>query len=83
MYAPRLPLLRGAGAERLRGEPRRSGPMAPLSGELSPKVTERLQQICCDLSVSAPPSHLPWEGRLWGARSKGFPYEGKLSPQGD
>ena len=53
--------------------------MAPLSGELSPKVTERSSQICCDLSVSAPPSHLPWEGRLWGARSKGFPYVGKLS----
>ena len=36
MYAPRLPLLRGAGAERLRGAPRRSGPMAPLSGADSP-----------------------------------------------
>ena len=32
---------------------------APLSGELSPKVTERLLQICGDLSVSASPSHLP------------------------
>ena len=63
LHAPRLPLLRGAGAERLRGEPRRSGPMAPLLGELSPKVTERSSQICCDLSVSAPPSHLPWKGR--------------------
>ena len=54
-------------------------PKAPLSGELSPKVTERLSQICCDLSVSASPSHLPWEGRPWGAHSNGFPYEGKLS----
>ena len=32
-------------------------------GMLSPKVTERLSQICCDLSVSASPSHLPWKGR--------------------
>ena len=54
---------------------------APLSGELSPKVTERLLQICGDLSVSASPSHLPWEGRPWGTHSNGFPYEGKLSPE--
>ena len=46
---------------------------------LSPKVTERLLQICDDLSVSASPSHLPWEGRPWGTHSNGFPYEGKLS----
>ena len=32
---------------------------APLPGELSPKVTERLLHICGDLSVSASPSHLP------------------------
>ena len=37
---------------------------APLEGELSPKVTERLLHICGDLSVSASPSHLPWKGRL-------------------
>ena len=43
--------------------------------------TERLQQICGDLSVSASPSHLPWEGRPWGTHSNGFPYEGKLSPE--
>ena len=48
---------------------------------LSPKVTERLLHICGDLSVSASPSHLPWEGRPWGTHSNGFPYEGKLSPQ--
>ena len=30
---------------------------------LSPKVTERLLQICGDLSVSASPSHLPFQGR--------------------
>ena len=35
------------------------------------------------LSVSASPSHLPWEGRPWGTHSNGFPYEGKLSPKGD
>ena len=32
---------------------------APLPGELSAKLTERLHQICHDLSVSASPSHLP------------------------
>ena len=48
---------------------------------LSPKVTERLLHICGDLSVSASPSHLPWEGRPWGTHSNGFPYEGKLSPE--
>ena len=41
------------------------------------KVTERLLHICGDLSVSASPSHLPWEGRPWGTHSNGFPYEGK------
>ena len=41
-------------------------PKAPLSGELSPKVTERLLQICGDLSVSASPSHFPWEGEALG-----------------
>ena len=49
---------------------------------LSPKVTERLLHICGDLSVSASPSHLPWEGRPWGTHSNGFPYEGKLSAAG-
>ena len=37
---------------------------APLPGELSAKLTERLHQICHDLSVSASPSHLPFQGRL-------------------
>ena len=63
------------------------GPIPPIRGKcpegtkgvgmLSPKVTERLLQICGDLSVSASPSHLPWEGRPWGTHSNGFPYEGK------
>ena len=35
------------------------GSKAPLAGELSAKQTERLLQICDDLSVSASPSHLP------------------------
>ena len=53
----RLPAIEGAveilmGVAFLRGK-------APLSGELSPKVTERLLQICGDLSVAASPSHLP------------------------
>ena len=49
------------------------GPIPPIRGNrpegtkgvgmLSPKVTERLSQICCDLSVSASPSHLLWKGR--------------------
>ena len=48
---------------------------------LSPKVTERLLHICGDLSVSASPSHLPWEGRPWGTHSKASPMRGKLSPE--
>ena len=39
-------------------------PKAPLSGELSAKQTERLSQIRLNLSVSAAPSHLPFQGRL-------------------
>ena len=39
-------------------------PMDPLSGELSAKQTERLLQICDNLSVSAAPSRLSWKGRL-------------------
>ena len=37
---------------------------ASLPGELSAKLTERLHQICHDLSVLASPSHLPFQGRL-------------------
>ena len=68
------------------------GPIPPIRGKcpegakgggmLSPKVTERLLQICGDLSVSASPSHLPGEGRPWGTHSNAFPYEGKLSAAG-
>ena len=50
---------------------------------VSRRLTERSPQICSSLSVSVSPSHLPWKGRLWAAHANGFPYEGKLSPQGD
>ena len=30
---------------------------------VSRRLTERLSQICSDLSVSALPSRLPWKGR--------------------
>ena len=36
----------------------------PCRGAVSRRLTERLYQISRDLSVSASPSHLPWEGRL-------------------
>ena len=62
------------------------GPIPPIRGKcpegtkgvgmLSPKVTERLLHICGDLSVSASPSHLPWEGRPWGTHSKASPMRG-------
>ena len=45
-------------------------PKAPLAGELSAKQTERLSQIRLNLSVSASPSHLPWEGRLFSSLRK-------------
>ena len=54
---------------------------SPYRGAGSRRLTERLYQICSDLSVSAPPSHLPWKGRLGICAPQGFPYEGKLSPQ--
>ena len=57
--APKAPLVKGSWRGAPEGLPRRSGPKAPLPGTLSPKVTERLSQIWHDLSVSAPPSHLP------------------------
>ena len=57
--APKAPLVKGSWRGAPEGLPRRSGLKAPLPGELSPKVTERLSQIWHDLSVSAPPSHLP------------------------
>ena len=50
-------------------------PKAPLAGELSAKQTERLSQIRLNLSGSASPSQLPWEGRLWTAPS---PHRGRL-----
>ena len=63
---PRLPLSRGAGAqapERL--PPAAAGKGSPLRGAVSRRLTERLPQICNNLSVPAPPVHLPWKGRLF------------------
>ena len=74
-------LLSIEGADEIRIDVTFSRGKAPLPGELSAKLTERLHQICHDLSVSASPSHLPWEGRPWGTHPSGFPYEGKLSPE--
>ena len=57
-------------------------PKAPLSEELSPKVTERLSQIWYDLSVSAfRRATSPERGDFGFSHRHGFPYEGKLSPQ--
>ena len=63
------------------------GPIPPIRGKcpegtkgvgmLSPKVTERLLQICDNLSVSAVPSHLPWKGRLWNCASLWLPLVGE------
>ena len=57
-------LLSIEGADEIRIDVTFSRGKAPLPGELSAKLTERLHQICHDLSVSASPSHLPWKGRL-------------------
>ena len=58
-------LLSIEGADEIRIDVTFSRGKAPLPGELSAKLTERLHQICHDLSVSASPSHLPWKGRLF------------------
>ena len=62
-FSLKAPLVKGSWPEGPEGLARRGG-KAPLSGELSAKQTERSSQICRNLSVSASPSHLPWEGRL-------------------
>ena len=49
---PRLPLSRGAGAQRLRGYPAAAGKGSPLRGAVSRRLTERLPQICHNLSVT-------------------------------
>ena len=65
---------RGAGPQGLRDEPRRSE-KAPLSGEVARRnvETERLQQICDDLSVTfgdsvptpfVPSGHFPLIGGI-------------------
>ena len=57
-------LLSIEGADEIRIDVTFSRGKPPLPEELSAKLTERLHQICHDLSVSASPSHLPWKGRL-------------------
>ena len=47
------------------------GTKAPLKGELAAaRLTERWMQICGDLSVSAPPCHLPLIGEGFGVRKR-------------
>ena len=66
----------------LGGEPARSADKAapsaptertihgsPCRGAGSRRLTERLYQICSNLSVSAPPSHLPGKGEAWDLRA--------------
>ena len=56
-------------------------PKAPLKGELAAaRLTERWMQICCNLSVSASPSHLPFQGRLWTACGLFYPAEACFFP---
>ena len=58
----RLPSIEGA-AEILIGLAFLRGTKAPLKGELAAaRLTERWMQIWYDLSVSAPPCHLPRVG---------------------
>ena len=70
-----LPLSRGAGPQGLRGEPRRSE-KPPLSGEVARwnAETERLLQICDDLSVSLAADSSPARGALDGAHPPGSLY---------
>ena len=57
------------------------GTKAPLKGELAAaRLTERWMQICCNLSVSASPSHLPFQGRLWTACGLFYPAEACFFP---
>ena len=44
------------------------------------RLTERWMQICCNLSVSASPSHLPFQGRLWTACGLFYPAEACFFP---
>ena len=67
------PLVKGSWRGAPEGLSRRSEKGSPSRGAVSRRLTERLYQICSDLSVSASPSHLPWEGALDLRRTKGFP----------
>ena len=53
---------------------------SPCRGAVSRKLTERLYQISRDLSVSASPSHLPFQGRLWTACGLFYPAEACFFP---
>ena len=55
----KAPLVKGSWPEGPEGLVRRSGHGSPFRGAVSRRLTERSSQICCNLSVSAAPSHLP------------------------
>ena len=80
----RLPSIERA-AEILIGLAFLRGTKAPLKGELAAaRLTERWMQICCNLSVSASPSHLPFQGPIPPIRGKcpeGTKGVGMLSPK--
>ena len=80
---PRVLILSEARAEQSPAPTERTPKASPSRGAVSRRLTERLYQICSDLSVSAPPSHLPWKGRLWDCALQGFPYEGKAGGGGE
>ena len=71
------------GADEIRIDVTFSRGKAPLPGELSAKLTERLHQICHDLSVSASPSHLPFQGRLGNCALQWLPLRGEAVAAGD
>ena len=53
----------------------------PLSGEVARRnaETERLQQICDDLSVSLAADSSPGRGAKGATHPDAFPYEGKVA----
>ena len=85
LHAPGLPLSRGAGAERLRGDPVAAGQRLPLTRELSAKLTEGEKTLdVCIASRKRKPSGLLSlrlgcrratslvRGRLWCSAPHGF-----------
>ena len=53
---------------------------SPCRGAVSRRLTEGLYQISRDLSVSASPSHLPFQGRLWTVCGLFYPAEACFFP---